>query len=314
MKSLQKKNSFLKFWRPRYWPIWLVFLSIRSIVYLPLIWQIKIGKYLGRCLRRLPSKACRTAEINIKVCFPELSNIARRKLLERHFEALGASFIEMGIGWFTPIQQLRKFIRVEGRQHLSKALKKGNGVILFTAHFTTLEVGVAILQDLCDDCSCVYRPQRNTLIDTMIQKGRSRFAREQIPRNNVRAMLRNLKRNGAVVYLPDQTYAGKQSEILPFFGQPTLTNIAMSRLAKLSGAIVLPYFFKRLSDDSGYVVNIEAPLPNFPTDDPSNDTRRLMQSLEAHIRTAPEQYLWIYRKFKRRPQKYPDLYDLDRTP
>ena len=306
---MQKNESFLKFWNPSYWPVWLIYLSIKILMPLPLLWQIKIGKYLGRLFRHVSGKSSRTAKKNLEICFPELSDIARKKLLQHHFEALGASLFEMGIGWFASIKRLRKLIHIEGRQHLDEALKKGSGVILFTAHFTTLEVGVSILQDLCKDCSCVYRPQRNAMIDSMIRRGRSRFAREQIPRNDVRAMLRSLKRNGAVVYLPDQTYLGKQSEMLPFFGQPALTNIATSKLARLSGATVLPYFFKRLPDDSGYVVNIGAPLPNFPTENASKDTRRLIALLEKHIRAAPEQYLWTYRKFKRRPWGYPDLYE-----
>ena len=146
------------------------------------------------------------------------------------------------------------------------------------------------------------------MMDAMIRRGRSRFARAQIPRDNVRAVLRALKRNSAVVYLPDQTYLGRQSELLPFFGEPAVTNIATSKIAKLSGAVVLPYFFKRLDDDSGYEVNIEPPLENFPSEDPLEDTRRLTQLLERHISEAPEQYLWTYRKFKGRPRSYPDLY------
>lgn len=281
---------------------------MRGVVFLPLHRQIAVGKRLGRPLARVLRKERRTALRNLEICFPELCERERAALVQRHFEALGASFVEMAVGWFMSIERRRKLIRVEGREHLRRAIEKGHGVILLAAHFTTMEVCASILEDLCDDCSCMYRPQRNAMLDALIRRGRSRFASTQIPSDDVRALFRSLKRNSAVVYLPDQTYLGRQSEMLPFFGEPALTNIATSKIAKLTGAVVLPYFFRRLDDDSGYVVNIEPPLEDFPSNDPLEDTRRLTRLLEQHIRKAPEQYLWTYRKFKRRPQPYPDLY------
>src|SRR5690606_3853826 len=138
---------------------------------------------------------------------------------------------EMGVGWFTPIDELLRRVEIVGREHLDAALTKGKGALLFAAHFTTLEVGVAVLERLVPDCSCMYRPQRNAMMDVMIRRGRRGLAREQIPRDNVRALLRKLQDNYAVVYLPDQTYLGKQATLLPFFGEPAVTNTATSKLA-----------------------------------------------------------------------------------
>jgi KDO2-lipid IV(A) lauroyltransferase len=146
------------------------------------------------------------------------------------------------------------------------------------------------------------------MMDVMIQRGRSRFADTQIPRDNVRMLLKRLRQNDIVLYMPDQTYLGNQSALLPFFGETAVTNIATSKLASISGAIVLPMLFSRRADDKGYVVKIGAPLDNFPSDDPAADTLRLVEILEAHIRRVPEQYLWLYKKFKARPAPYPDLY------
>jgi KDO2-lipid IV(A) lauroyltransferase len=153
----------------------------------------------------------------------------------------------------------------------------------------------------------MYRPQRNAMMDMMIRRGRHRFAREQIPRDNVRALLRNLRDNYAVVYLPDQTTLGKQSELLPFFGEPAVTNTATSKLASISGATVLPYFFRRLPGGD-YRVDIGPPVEGLPSDSATRDTERLFARLEDYIRLAPEQYLWLYKKFKGRPPPYPDVY------
>jgi KDO2-lipid IV(A) lauroyltransferase len=130
----------------------------------------------------------------------------------------------------------------------------------------------------------------------------------QIPRDNVRALIRRLRENDVVIYLPDQTYLGNQSALVNFFGEAAVTNIATSKIAKISGAAVLTYFFRRRDDDSGYIVDIGAPLHSFPTDDAVCDTERLVALLEAQIRLAPDQYLWLYKKFKKRPPEFPDLY------
>jgi KDO2-lipid IV(A) lauroyltransferase len=180
-------------------------------------------------------------------------------------------------------------------------------VLLFMAHFTTLEVGAAILEALTPRASCMYRPQRNAMMDIMIRRGRHRFAKTQIPRDNVRALLRTLRDNHAICYLPDQTYLGNQSELLPFFGEPAVTNTATSRLAAISGAAVLPYFFRRLPSGD-YRVDIGPPLGGFPSESATRDTERLFALLEQYIRLAPEQYLWLYKKFKGRPAPLPDVY------
>jgi KDO2-lipid IV(A) lauroyltransferase len=214
----------------------------------------------------------------------------------------------MAIGWFSPIERLRTLIRVEGREHLDAALARDRGVLLLSAHFTTLEVGVSILEDLCPGLSSMYRPQRNAMMDVMIRRGRSRFSSEQIPRDNVRALLRALKAKRVVAYMPDQTYVGNQSMLLPFFGEPAMTNTATAKLASISGASVLPYLFRRLSGDEGYVVTIMPPLEDAPNGDAAEYTRRWVEVLEDYIKLAPEQYLWLYKKFKGRPPPLPDVY------
>jgi KDO2-lipid IV(A) lauroyltransferase len=282
--------------------------TMHAIAALPFRWQLAIGRRLGRLLKMAKARERRTAQRNLAICFPELSDRERADLLDRHFEAVGLSFVEMGIGWFWPIDRLLERVEIVGREHLDAALARGRGALLFAAHLTALEVGVAVLEVLAPRCSCMYRPQRNAMMDMMIRRGRSRFAQVQIPRDNVRLLLRQLRDNYAVVYLPDQTYLGKQSELLPFFGEPALTNTATSKLAAISGATVLPYFFRRLPGDAGYRVEIGAPLPGLPTSDAAEDTRRLFGALEDFIRRAPEQYLWLYKKFKGRPPPFEDPY------
>jgi KDO2-lipid IV(A) lauroyltransferase len=300
--------SLRRFWQPRFWPTWGLLLGMRGLALLPLPAQMRTGRFLGRLLGRAKRRERRTAGRNLEVCFPELTASAREALLDRHFESAGLSIVEMAIGWYSPLRKLRRIVEVRGREHLDAARNNGQGVLLIGAHFTSLEVGVAILEDFRAPISCMYRPQRNPMIDVMIRRGRSRFAATQIPRDDVRALIRRLREKDVVIYLPDQTYLGNQSAMIPFFGEPAVTNIAASKLAKITGAGVLTYFFRRRDDDSGYVVDIGAPLEDFPTDDAVRDTARLVALLEAYIRRVPDQYLWLYKKFKKRPPPLPDIY------
>ena len=308
MRSSQDDLSLSRFWRPRYWPTWCLWLLLRCLAYLPFRWQITIGKRFGRFVKFVSRKKPKTALRNLEACFPDLTDAERVQLLNKHFEALGISLAEMAICRYEPIERVRELIRVEGRENLERAQQEGNGVILYAAHFTCLEIGLAILLDLSPRCSAMYTPHENSMVDMIVRQGRRRLVKESIPTDDVRALVRSLRNNATVVYLPDHVYAGSHSELLPFFGEPALTTTAVSKLAKLSGATVLAYFFRRLPDDSGYVVNIAPPLPNFPSDDPVHDTGRLVAQLEDYIRLAPEQYAWTYRRFKDRPEPYYHFY------
>jgi KDO2-lipid IV(A) lauroyltransferase len=299
--------SLAPFRGPRYWPMWLLLGLMHVAAKLPYRWQLRLGHGLGWLLRQAKQREYRVAARNLELCFKTLGAAERRELLERHFAAVGMSFVEMGIGWFTPIDRLLERVTVFGREHLEEALARGRGALLFTAHFTTLEVGVAVIEALTQNVSCMYRPQRNAMMDVLIRRGRHRFAKEQIPRDNVRALVRNLRDNYAVLYSPDQTYLGNQSALLPFFGEPAVTNTATSKLAKISGTTVLPYFFRRLPNGD-YRVDIGPPLADFPSDSAARDSARLFALLEDYIRLAPEQYLWLYKKFKGRPPPFVDVY------
>jgi len=276
---------------------------------LPHAWQLALGRRLGPILALIKRKELRVANRNLELCFPEWSAAEREQLIRRHFETLGIAFFEISTAWFAPIERLREIVEVRGREHLDQAIASGQGVILLAAHFTTLETSVAMLEELCSVASCMYRPQRNPMIDTIVKRGRSRFAQQQISRDDVRGLIKALRKKSAVVYLPDQTYLGNQSALVPFFGEPAVTNIATSKLAKIGGAVVIPYFSRRLPDDSSYVIDIGPPLANIPSDDAMKDTGEIVNALENYIRQAPEQYLWLYKKFKGRPAPCPNAYE-----
>ena len=238
---------------------------------------------------------------------PQLAPAEREALAKRHFEALGVYFAECAIGWFgTERHVADTLFDVRGLEHLQAALAKGRGVILFTGHFTAIEICGRALKRSMPNFAVMYAERSNPVIDEMQRRGRRSVSHESVPNDNIRMMLRALKRNAAIWYAPDQYYEG--GALVPFFHELACTNTATSKLARMTGATVVPMSYRRLDGEARYQVRFHAPLADFPTDDEKADTARLTRVLEDFIRVAPEQYLWNHRKFKGRPAPLPDLY------
>ena len=293
---------------PWYWHVWIFYAWLRAVAPLPLRCRVALGKPLGRVLCPLFRGKCRTVRRNLEVCFPELSGRELETLCRRHYESVGIGLTELATAWFGTTERLRRTARIEGREHLDEALGKGKGVLLFCGHFTQMELIHSIMRPLCPSQTAMYRPMRNDLMDRIILRGRRRHIDELFSKSNVKTLLKRLSGNAVVFYLADQSYRGKYSAPVPFFGQPAMTSTAVSRILQISGATLLPLNFRRLDDGSGYVATIDPPMQDLPSDDPVADTTRLMQALEDHIRTCPEQYAWMHRRFKDLPDGYPDIY------
>jgi KDO2-lipid IV(A) lauroyltransferase len=291
----------------RYAVAWLGYAWMRLLVLLPIRLQMGLGRALGRAAYVLLPERRRIAAANIDACLRELPGPERARILKEHFESLGLSIVEMAMGWFGRPEAVRQRVDIEGAQHLEAALAHGRGVILFSAHFTTFEFFWPALKPLCPKLGGMYKSQRNPVMNRVMNRGRGRYYDVLIAKDNVREMLRTLRQNAVFWYASDQSYGGKGSVLLPFFGEPAMTNTAIGRIAKASGAAILPYYCRRLATGR-YVMTVGAPLPGIPSGDDVADTRALTKKLEDYIRLCPEQYWWIHQRFKGRPAPLPDLY------
>ncbi len=294
---------------PKHWLTWIALGVLRCIELLPFAAQQHVGSALGVLIRRLPLAYIRIAERNIELCLPELSAAERGSLLDRHCRSLGLGICETAMTWWSNDARIGRLADIQGLEHLHAALRRGRGAILIGGHFTTIEIATRILGTAVP-MNFVYRPTKNALLSHIMHASFSRHGRP-IPHDDIRTMIRALKHNEAVWYAPDQSYRNKGAAMVDFFGIPAATTTATSRLARISGAAVLTSFPERLPGGAGYRVIIGPALEEFPGSDAVCDAERFNALLQAQIIKAPEQYLWMHRRFKGLGAEYPNYYGRD---
>jgi len=292
---------------PQHWASWVALGVLRVIACLPYKAMLRFGRGLGKLARHLPLGFVHTARCNIELCLPGLSPREREQLIDRHFASLGMGVCESAMCWWSTDEHIRSLSRVEGCEHLDSARQRGRGVILLTAHFTTIEIGARIMNAIQPICA-LYRPLKNPVLAAASDRNRARRAVSAIRHDDIRGMVRALKNNEIVWYAPDQSFRKKGAQMVGFFGTPAATNTGTSRLARLTGATVLYFSHERLADGAGYRIVIHPPTESIPSEDPVSDTEHFNRFIEAQVRCRPEQYWWIHRRFKGLTPDYPDYY------
>ncbi|WP_438284619.1 lipid A biosynthesis lauroyl acyltransferase [Pseudomonas alabamensis] len=310
---MERPRFRLQFFHPRFWGLWLGLGLLWLIVQLPYRALLRLGRVLGAVMYRVAGPRRRIAARNLELCFPELSEAQRKRLLKENFASTGIAFFEMAMSWWWPKARLARLAHIEGLEHLRDAERDGQGAILMAVHFTTLEIGAALLGQ-AHTIDGMYREHGNALFDYVQRRGRERHNLDAlaVERDDVRGMLKLLRSGRAIWYAPDQDYGTKQSVFVPLFGIPAATVTATTKFARLGRARVIPFTQRRLEDGSGYRLVVHPPLEDFPGESEEADCLRINQWVEGVLRECPEQYLWAHRRFKSRPEGAPRLYERKR--
>jgi len=260
-----------------------------------------LGQQLGTLMYSLGGYRYQVGEINLKLCFPEVDELARQQLLRDNFTSYGIAFFEVGMAWWWPTERLNKLIQLEGMENIDAL--QGRGALLMAIHYTTLEVGASALSSR-HSIDGMYRTHKNAVYDYVQSKGRraGEFAGAVYPREDIRGMFKALRNGRIIWYAPDQDYGRKQSVFAHFFGVTAASVTATAKFAKIGNAAVLPFSHVRLPNNEGYRVTIHPPLENFPTGDDMADAETVNRKIEAFILEQPDQYLWVHRRFKTRPE------------
>ncbi len=294
---------------PRYWLTWLAFGVLALLAQLPFKWQMWMGRKLGRLLYRLVKRRRLIAERNIELCFPEYSASQQRDLVIRHFESNGLILFEMGMAWFMPYWRLRKRFVVKGKEHWDKLQDNQQGALIIGLHMATLEIANVGANRLFT-MSVSYRPHNNKAYDFIQYRGRIRHnaAAKTIARHDIRGMVRTLKQGGLLWYAPDQDYGRKVSKFAPWFGIETATLAMTPKLLKMAKVPALAVMYYRLPDFSGYVLDFREVIEGLPSGDDAADLALLNRHIEACVREKPEEYWWVHRRFKTRPEGQESFY------
>jgi len=278
---------------PRFWPTWAGLALLWGCAHLPLSVTRALGRGLGRAAMAIAPERRHVTRVNIDLCFPELAANERERLVIAHFANLGESLFETAFAWWGPKRRLLKFRRFRGLDHLETARAQGGGVILLTGHFLTLEIGGQLLAQRVP-LKATYAPPKNPVMSTLIGRLRGRYLEGLIHHADVRSTVRALRDGAVIGHIPDQGGKGVEAR---FFGHPAASHVATAKLARMTGAPVVPYQPVRLNDGT-YELRFEPPLADFPDNDLEAATQRVNDTIETHVRAVPDQYLWSHKRFK----------------
>ena len=285
---------------------WLGVLALWLIHFLPMRSIGAIGAGLGSLLYRFGRG--HVTRVNLALCFPEMPERERHELGLRHFRMLGRNAVELSMMVWGSEEQLLKLVRHEGLEHLREAAAHGQPVIIFAPHFIGLNMGGIRVAYEWPGSASIYSRQKNQVLDRLFLKARTRFGDPVLVsrQDGLRAVIRVIKSGKALYFLPDMDFGPRDAIFSPFFGVPTATITALPRLAKVTGAKVIPAVTRQEGD--GYVARFYPPWENYPSGDLEADIRRMNAFIEERVREMPEQYFWAHKRFKTRPAGEPNPY------
>lgn len=293
---------------PRYWPSWLGIGVLWLVVQLPYPVIYRLGNAIGRLAMRLMKRRAQIAYRNLELCFPHKSEAERHEMVVKNFESVGMGVMETGIAWFWPTKRVNRWMDASGLEHIRAVQDAGRGVLLIGIHFLTLEMGARMF-GIHNPGIGVYRPNDNPVIDLLQTWGRMRSNKDMIDRKDLKGMIRALKNGEIIWYAPDHDYGPRASVFAPLFAvKDAATTSGTWMLAKTSKACVVPFVPRRKPDGKGYELIILEPECNPPLDDAETTAAWMNTIVEKCIMMAPEQYMWLHRRFKTRPEGAPSLY------
>lgn len=299
MKDSFTAPSFERRWlHPRYWLTWLGVVLLIPLAYLP--WQARwwLGKQLGKLLYQYQQKRRAIVEINVQRCYPTLTHTERERFVLTHLQHYAAAMLDYSVLFFRSRQTIAKRIKLHIPNSFQQAIDTNQPIMVLLGHSTWLEFAPLAL-GLQYSAYGSYKPFSNPIFDWLIARSRLKDVKFVIPREaGLLKLVRSLKPNLVLIFLPDEDLGLKASVIVPFMGQSKATLTTPARIAELSKATsfaALAFFDEK---HGTYQIHISEVLSNYPTSNTEQDAQLLNQALEKLISLYPEQYLWLMKLFK----------------
>jgi KDO2-lipid IV(A) lauroyltransferase len=293
---------------PRYWLTWFGIGILWLIVQLPYPFLYRLGSGLGRLAMRFMKRRAHVAIRNLELCFPEMSANERHALAIKNFESTGMGLLETGMAWFWSDKRLARWMEVINFEPVYELQRQKRGILLIGVHFLTLELGARMFGMQTPGIG-VYRPNDNPVIDWLQTWGRLRSNKSMLDRKDLKGMVKALKNGEVVWYAPDHDYGPRASVFVPLFAvDQAATTSGTWMLSRLSGAALVPFVPRRKADGKGYELVMLDPELSPPLDDAETTAAWMNKVVEKCILMAPEQYMWLHRRFKTRPEGVPSRY------
>lgn len=305
MTSPRFRASFL---HPRYWLTWFGLGVLFLLVQLPYPVLNRLGIWLGRTSMRFFKRRVLITRRNLQLCFPDLPSDQVEARIVSNFESLGMGLLETGMAWFWSDARVKRWFDVSGLHNLKKAQENKQGVLVIGVHFMSLELGGRAM-GLCQPMMAMYRPHNNKAMEFVQTWGRMRSNKAMLDRKDLRGMVHALKKGEAVWFAPDQDYGPRGSVFAPLFAvDQAATTSGTFMLARLAKPALVTVVLVRKALGKGYELVIQPQLQDYPIDNEMAAAAYMNRVIEKEIMRAPDQYLWLHRRFKTRPAGTPSLY------
>jgi len=293
---------------PRFWLTWLGLGGMFTLSLMPQSVRHFLGRSIGKLIYTKNQKRRHIVLTNIKIAFPKLNGIAQQNLAKQHLQWYGCALVDYSLLLFASKRRLSKLVEIKGTEHIDKAIKNQQSVMILLAHSVMLEFAPIAL-GLKYNCYGSYKSAKNPLMDWIIAKGRCRYVKFVVSREQgLRRLIRELIPNQLLIFLPDEDLGKKNAVFAPFFGKQKATLTTPARIAKLGKAIALPCFTYYDQHSKKYKVIIAPPIKNYPSKNTKTNATTLNQQLETLIQQQPAQYMWLMKWYRTRPEGENKIY------
>lgn len=288
----------LHFLRPSYWITWLGLLLLFCLAWLPFSIRHFLGRQLGRLIYKTNKKRRHIVQRNIQLCFPDLSPAQQIAYAKRSLQWYGCALLDYGFFFFSSRKRLYRHMQIEGKAHIDQALADKHQVMILLGHSVMLEFVPVMLGQYFSSYGS-YKPLSNPLMDWMIAKNRCKHVKFVISREQgMVRLVRELKDQQILIFLPDEDHGRKHSHFAPFFNVPKATLNTPARIARLAKAKSFPTMAFYDPSLKKYRIIIGEALADYPHKNPVTSAAIMNTAFEQLIQHDPMQYMWLLKLFK----------------
>lgn len=299
------------FLHPRYWGTWLAVIFACLLSFLPIFLKRALAQSLAKLAVKVKSKANTRARVNLQMCFPEKSVDEREKILQEMYITSVMFLIGFASTSLRSKAWLEHNTTIRGFEHVEHVLERGENVILLVPHTWAIDIPAILLASRGHPVSAMAKSQKNKVSDWLMHKQRVQYGGRVYDRSvGIKPFIKSVRKDGYLgYYLPDEDLGREHSVFVDFFATQKATIAGLGRLSTLSKSKIVPLFAMFNSETGQYELDFYPELP-FPTGDEHQDARMMNACIEDYVSKQPEQYMWILRLLKTRPDSDINPYQL----